>query len=86
MTDWPTWDQLKQGGSEHYKTGAVEPIDLYRSATPHKSLSSLMIFALCCIIKYAFRCLTRGVSEGDMGKIVHYARIVMANHKEQGKA
>lgn len=26
-----TWEDIKKGGSGHYKTGSVEPIDLYRS-------------------------------------------------------
>lgn len=26
-----SWDELKQEGSGHYKSGQVEPIDLYRA-------------------------------------------------------
>jgi hypothetical protein len=77
---WPTWEQLKQGGSDHYKTGGVEPIDLYRS------LGILIPFCIASIIKYASRMLKKGVNESDCGKIVHYVRLLMANHKEQGGA
>lgn len=78
MTDWPTWEQLKQGGSEHYKTGAVEPIDLYRS------LGIIDHFCIANIIKYASRQVKKGVNGADCGKILHYTRILMANRKEQG--
>lgn len=27
-----TWDDLKQQGSAHYKTGGVEPVDLFLAA------------------------------------------------------
>ena len=28
---WPTWEQLKQGGSDHYHRGEIQPIDLYKT-------------------------------------------------------
>jgi hypothetical protein len=72
-----TWNQVKQSGSEHYKTGDVEPIDLYRS------LGILRPFAIASIIKYSSRNVGDGtqasdpVSNKDMQKIIHYAEILM---------
>jgi hypothetical protein len=66
-----TWEAIKLKGSKHYKTGGVEPIDLYRAA------GCLKEFALCSIIKYAFRSLTkRRIDLRDIEKIIHYAEIV----------
>lgn len=68
-----TWDTIKQAGSAHYKTGSTEPIDLYKSG------EMLRDFALCSIIKYAYRnrCQARReVSASDMDKIVHYASML----------
>jgi hypothetical protein len=70
-----TWDEIKQGGSVHYKVGGVEPIDLYRAG------GALRDFALCSIIKYAFRNIQHGTDAGpvktrDMDKIIHYAEML----------
>ena len=68
-----TWDEIKQQGSTHYKTGDVEPIDLYKSA------GVLRDVALGAIIKYAFRNIVNRespVSNKDMDKIIHYAEMV----------
>jgi hypothetical protein len=70
-----TWDELKQHGSAHYKTGGVEPIDLYRAG------GMFLDFALCSIIKYAFR--SRNVSDiglftANMDKIIDYAEKLKA--------
>lgn len=66
------WEELKQRGSEHYKVGGIEPIDLYRSSGMMKH------FALCSIIKYAFR--SQHADEKtfllNMEKIVHYAELL----------
>jgi hypothetical protein len=43
------WNELKQQGSEHYKTGEVEPIDLYVAGQMFHD------YAVSSIIKYAFR-------------------------------
>jgi hypothetical protein len=66
-----TWEELKKMGSEHYKTGAIEPIDLY------KSMGVIVPFALTSIIKYASRNLAIGcvVSQKDLDKIIHYAEM-----------
>ena len=70
-----SWEELKQEGSSHYKSGGVEPIDLYRD------MGMFRDFALCSIIKYAAR---NGTSDGgpvknkDMRKIIHYAELLMA--------
>lgn len=68
-----TWDEIKQGGSGHYKAdGGVECIDLYRS------MGILRHFAIASIIKYAAR--NTGsedpVSTKDMNKIIHYAEML----------
>ena len=67
-----TWEEIKQGGSGHYKTGSVEPIDLY------KSLGILPDFAIASIIKYAARQKQRGLNESDLSKIIHYAEMLKA--------
>lgn len=71
-----TWDELKAQGSEHYKTeGGVEPIDLYKAGFMFRH------FALCSIIKYAFR--NRNASEPlnirDLDKIIDYAEKLKAS-------
>lgn len=75
------WDYAKQnGGSTHYRAGDVQPIDLYRAA------GAFQPFALCSIIKYAYRCLTRGVELSDLTKITHYAELIRASMEyETGK-
>lgn len=69
--DLSAWEALKKQGSEHYKTGGVEPVDLYLAGGMFRD------FALCSIIKYAFRNrLGRSsdpVSARDMDKIIDYA-------------
>ena len=67
------WEELKQQGSDHYKTGGVEPIDLYVAAGAFRH------FALCSIIKYAFRNMNaEHISIKDMNKIIDYAQKVKA--------
>ena len=77
-----TWDELKQQGSPHYKSGTVEPIDLYRAAKPHESLSAFGVKALTDIIKYSFRMLTKGVNVSDCTKIIHYTSLAKAEYME----
>ena len=63
----------KKKGSQHYKCGKVEPIDLYKSGMMFQD------FALCSIIKYAFRnrrASGKLISSSDMDKIIHYAEIL----------
>ena len=72
-----SWAELKQEGSGHYKTGEIEPIDLYRAG------GILHDFAIGNIIKYAYRSrqgmnLDRETLEKNMEKIIHYAELVMA--------
>jgi hypothetical protein len=67
------WDDVKQLGSSHYKTGGVEPIDLYRSG------GILRDFAIGSIIKYAYRNrrdMWDYVRPEDMDKIIHFANIL----------
>lgn len=73
-----TWDELKKSGSNHYKTGGVEPIDLYRAGGMFRD------FALCSIIKYAFRNRNpeEPIFEKDMLKIIDYAQKLIASKGE----
>jgi hypothetical protein len=81
---YKTWDELKLNGSSHYKSGAVEPIDLYRSTKPHPSLSAFAVKALTDNIKYSYRMLTtKGVNESDCNKITHYTALALAEHFEK---
>ncbi len=76
-----TWEDLKKGGSEHYKTGSVEPIDLYRSA------GILRNFALANIIKYAYRNsdASKPLSVKDLEKVKHYADMLIVVAGEEKK-
>ena len=75
------WEELKRQGSDHYKTGMVEPIDLYRSGHMFQE------FALASIIKYAFRSreeerLDRATFIKNMDKIIHLASLLKADNAE----
>ncbi len=77
-----TWEEIKRGGSGHYKTGSVEPIDLY------KSIGILQDFAIASIIKYAARQKQKGINVSDLDKIIHYAEMLKAAYgdpKVKGK-
>jgi len=68
------WEKAKENGSDHYKTGGVEPLDLYRAG------GMLRSFALCSIMKYAFRNRNdeEPISVKDMRKIIDYAEKLIA--------
>ena len=73
-----TWEELKKQGQEHYKTGGVEPVDLYRAGGMFND------FALCSIIKYAFRSrneeqVNQGLFINNMNKIIDYAQKLKAS-------
>lgn len=71
------WKKLKNQGSKHYKTGGTEPVDLYRDGGMFRD------FALCSIIKYAFRS-RREMSidvptfNTNLDKIIDYAQKLKA--------
>ena len=67
-----TWDDIKKKGNEHYKTGKLEPIDIYKEA------GMLNHFARCNIIKYAFRL----KDKSDCDKIIHYAEMLKVELEE----
>ena len=74
------WENLKIQGSDHYRTGGVEPIDLYAAG------GMLQDFACCSIIKYAFRCrkeFARPVELliKDLDKIIDCAQKLKASFK-----
>ena len=67
-----TWEEEKKQGQEHYKTGGVEPVDLYRAGGMFND------FALCSIIKYAFRSrlnqdIDKATLDKNLDKIIDYA-------------
>ena len=78
-----TWEECKSIGSNHYKTGAIEPIDLYDSVTPHPSLNCMQIKALTDNIKYSFRMLTEGLNLGDVRKVVHSTVLAWASYRRR---
>lgn len=74
------WEELKKRGSQHYKTGGVELIDLFRCIEIHQlhpSLSALSAKALMDSMKYSYRMLTKGANKSDCGKIKHYIDMVI---------
>lgn len=74
MTEWET---IKQSGSNHYKTGGPELIDLFKEVHPHPDFSALEVKALTDIMKYCFRMLTtKGRNGPDCDKIQHLARML----------
>lgn len=76
-----TWDELKERGSEHYKTGGggVEPIDLIRAG------GMLPDFCLGNIIKYAYRSRDTDVpaTMKNLEKIRHYADMLEVELQER---
>ncbi|MBE3145144.1 MAG: DUF3310 domain-containing protein [Planctomycetes bacterium] len=77
-----TWDELKQQGSLHYKTGGVELIDLWKAMKPDPSLSVFDVFALCGDMKYACRQLQRGLLPSDIRKVRHLTELLQAAEAE----
>lgn len=72
------WEEVKKKGSDHYKNGNIEPIDLYRS------LGILRPFCIASIIKYAARNVSDNpVKNKDMEKIAHYTEILKAAYGDQ---
>ena len=74
------WNDLKKKGSEHYKTGGTEPVDLYVAGNMFHD------FALCSIMKYAFRSRREMNLETDLliknlEKIIDYAQKLIAGLK-----
>lgn len=76
------WQRLKQNGSEHYRTGGIEPLDLYVAGDMFQD------FALSSIIKYAFRSrkdqyLSAQQFNSNMDKIIDYARKAKAFYGDE---
>lgn len=72
-----TWDELKAMGADHYKTGGVEPVDLYRAMGLFRS------WAIVEICQHALRNAGTGpdanpVKTADIKKIIHYAELLIA--------
>lgn len=73
---------VKTGGSEHYRTAGVQPIDLFEAG------GMLRDFCLASICKYAFRqrsslTETRDSLVSDMRKIQHYAEILIERYGDE---
>jgi hypothetical protein len=75
------WESLKNQGSAHYKTGGTEPVDLYKSGEMFQD------FALCSIIKYAFRSrrnmkIKKKIFLSNLDKIIDYAQKLKATQED----
>ena len=71
-----TWEECKQSGSDHYKTGSVEPIDLYRAG------GLLRGYAITSIIKYAYRNRSGALNHKDIEKIKHLCDLLIADNTQ----
>ena len=76
------WDKLKESGSSHYKTGSTEPVDLYLAGDMFTD------FALCSIIKYAFRSrrsqeLSLDLYLKNLDKIIDYSQKLKAAEERE---
>lgn len=78
-----TWEECKSIGSDHYKTGDIEPIDLYDAVFPHPSLNCMQIKALTDNIKYSFRMLTEGLNKSDVRKVLHYTLLAWVSSRRE---
>jgi hypothetical protein len=76
-----TWKEIKKRGNKHYHGAGTQPIDLFKDTQPHPSLTALDVFALCNNIKYSYRQLTRGISDTDCEKILHYTEMATREDK-----
>ena len=77
-----TWNEIKQDGQQHYKTGGVEPIDLYKAG------GILHDGIIWNIMKNAYRGRREcHVSLDDMihymTEIKHYADMMMSYYAEK---
>ena len=77
MKELKTWEECKLSGSSHYKTGSVEPIDLYVAGDMFRD------HALTGIIKYAYRSrrnigIDKELFVKNMDKILDYAEKLKA--------
>jgi|GEM_PF-6245970 len=61
-----TWDEVKQKGSRHYKTGRVEPIDLFKHTKPDASLTALDIKALNKVVDAINKLKSRGFKQNQI--------------------
>lgn len=69
----PTWEEIKQGGSVHYKNNEAQMIDIY------KSRGTLRPWVVNEICQHAIRNDgAKNISNKDMRKIIHYAMMLMS--------
>ena len=79
------WDELKKDGENHYKTGGIELVDLFRDMKPHASLSVADVSALTSIMRYATRMLLAGTNGVDLKDIKTYAGMCLLRRNEKGE-
>jgi hypothetical protein len=78
-----TWSEWKQKGSKHYIKEGVQPVDLYKDLD-RVALHNWAIFE---ITQHAFRNISPSEKIiSDMNKIIHYAEMIIINHKEKNDA
>jgi len=73
------WEEVKNLGSAHYKSGLVEPLDLYKSG------NMLQDWVIGEIMQHAYRNRTqlcKKISIQDMEKIKHFAEILISFAEE----
>jgi hypothetical protein len=66
------WENLKKMGNPNYRTGATQPIDIYREK------GTLIPWALCEISQHAIRNMGQTTDKfiDDMDKIIIYAQML----------
>lgn len=79
-----TWDDLKQSGSDHYKSNGAEQVDLYKSI----GLGTLAVWALTGAQRRASRnlqAIERGdeININDIKKIIHELMFLYVELREK---
>lgn len=79
IEQFQTWEELKKEGSKHYKDGDAQMIDVY------KGRGIFTNWALPEIAQHAVRNapVKRDCFIDDMVKVIHYARLLIAEHLEK---
>lgn len=79
-SDPEAWENLKNRGEDHYKTGDIEPIDLYLAG------DMLRDFAIASGIKYLYRnrrSVNNEINIKDINKVIHYCQMLLAVYKKK---
>jgi hypothetical protein len=70
-----TWDELKKEGSGHYKSGDVQPIDMFKAG------NALRDFAVCSVVKYVWRNrreVSPSINVNDLHKARHFIDMLLS--------